>query len=159
MTDSKPADQRKTAKWGWGILLLVSLLMALNGVTWFFFGPARAPTYMAQVAGMPEEEFTQRFPELVTVLARPRRQVAIWYTAFGLLAFIVARDGFRHGTRWVWSATWLVVVVPFAIGLVYHTPGVLGDWAFLLPFGLLALIGQLLARPRAAAPNPKRSTP
>lgn len=143
--------QTRTQKLGWGILILISVLMALNGVAWFFVGPARTPAYMANVAGMPEAEFRETFPALVDGLARNRRQVGVWYTAFGSMATLVAFRGFRHGPRWAWTTSWLVPAAPAAIGIVYMPGGRLDiESAVLLAFGGLALLGQVLARPAGA---------
>ncbi len=37
MTITKETSQSRTAKWGWGILLVVSVLLVLNGAFWFFY--------------------------------------------------------------------------------------------------------------------------
>lgn len=149
MTTTGARTQTRTQKVGWGILLFISALMVLNGVVWFFAGPSRSGPYMARVAGMPEQEFRQLYPGVVEGLSRNRRQVGIWYAAFGAMALVTAVGGLRLGTRWAWHATWAVPAAPIAIGIVYSV-GV-GELAFdnlgLFTFGALALVGQLLARP------------
>ena len=150
MTNSNPNDLPRAAKWGWGILLVVSALMALNGVTWFFMGPGISISYLEEGRDVPMEEFIQAYPAVEEHMTRNTRQVAVWYGAFGSMALIVSLEGFRRGTRWAWNATWLVVAAPIAIGLVYYTPGseLSFDNVGLFSFGGLSLVGQLLTRKR-----------
>lgn len=140
----------RSQKAGWVILLVISAMLILNGLVWFFSGPGVNVSYTAEVAGIPTEEFTGLYPEVEKHLARNARQMAVWFAAFGSMALIVTREGFRHGTRWAWHATWAVPAALIAIGLVY-TVGV-GELAFdnvgFGSIGVVALIGQLLARPR-----------
>lgn len=149
MNEIGEQPQTRSQKLGWGILLVISALMVLNGVTWFVVGPDMSLSYTAQVAGVPVEEFTQLYPGVVEHLARNTRQVAIWFAGFGLMALIVALEGFRNGSRWAWIATWVVVGVPIAIGINYLSGGELGfDNVGMFFFGAVALVGQLLARKR-----------
>lgn len=138
----------KTQKWGWGILIAISALMVLNGVTWFFSGPNISQTYLEQ-EGVPMKAFTQSYPIVAMHMGRNARQVAVWYLGFGLLSFLVALEGLRHGPRRVWYATWVLVGVPIAIGLVY-LPGarITFDNAGLFLIGAITLVGQLLAGKR-----------
>jgi hypothetical protein len=145
MTSEETVRPTRVARVGWGILLLVSALMLLNGPTWFFVGPRMSVSYAARVDGVPVEEFIQGHPQVVDHLRHNARQVAIWYGAFGLMAFICGLHGLRTGARWAWFATWVEVAAPIAIGLSY-----LGDelsWDNLggLAIGGLGLVGQLMA--------------
>lgn len=149
MSGEPTSVQGRTQKIGRWILILVSALMVLNGIGWFFAGPARTLSYTAEIAGMSEEAFSERYPQLVEGLAKNRRQVAVWYAAFGSMALIVSLSGFGDGSRWAWTATWLVPAAPIAIGIVYMPGGRLdAESAVLLAVGGFALLGQLLARPR-----------
>jgi hypothetical protein len=131
---SEIGTQSRLAKWGWGILLTVSALLVLNGVLWFFIGPQRE--------GAQIEEFTQAFPSLAQLMATNARQVAIWFMSFGLLALLVALEGFRHGSRWAWNALWVLVAALAAVGILYRG----GFGVILLGLIPIVLVGQLLAR-------------
>lgn len=108
-----------TAKWGWRILVSLSVLLFLNGVLLYVF----EDTQVEQTLGL-------------------------LLSAFGALAFLVALEGLRHGTRWAWTATWVVVATLAAVAL--HT--LRGDRidlpVFYLVLTAVALAGQLLARQR-----------
>lgn len=138
---------------GWWILLLVGVLMAGNGVMWFFVGPARSGPYLARVTEMPEEEFRQLYPGVVEGLSRNRRQVGIWYAAFGAMALVTALGGLRHGNRWAWYATWAVPTALIPIGLVYMPRGELvSEGTVLIGVGVIALLGK--SRPQVSNQTP-----
>lgn len=136
---SETKKQSRLAKWGWGILLTVSALLVFNGVIWFFIGHRRE--------GAEIEGFRQAFPSLAQQMATNAQQVAIWFMSFGLMALLVALEGFRHGSRWAWNALWILVAVLAAIGILYRG----GFGVILLGLLPIVLVGQLLARRRLAA--------
>jgi hypothetical protein len=111
-----------TSRWGWGILVTLSALLGLNGLALYLF----------------------------IVDTQAERTIGVLLTAFAALAFMVALEGFRHGTRWAWNASWVVVVTLAAVGV--HS--MRGDRVDLPVFYLLlagvALAGQLLAWDRGA---------
>lgn len=133
MTITEERNQSRLAKLGWGILLVTSALLALNGVLWFFFGP--------QQVGGSLEEFGPVNPTIARQMATNARQVAIWYLAFGLLALLVALEGLRRRSRRAWYATWILVPLLAAIGMLYRD----GFGVILLGLAVIALAGQLLA--------------
>ena len=145
---SETKKQSRVGKWGWGILLAISALLIFYGVMWYSTGPSISLDYIEQGGGVPMDEFRQAYPEAVAHMVRNMHQEAVWFLAFGLMASIVSLEGFRHGTRWAWNATWGIVVVFTLVGLVY-TIGV-GQLAFdnvgMFFFAAIALVGQLLAR-------------
>lgn len=130
-------SQSGLGKWGWGILLVVSVLLILNGVTWFFTGPRLS--WIEELGIL--EEFRQAYPAIAANYATNTRQVAIWFTSFGLLALLVAWEGFRNGSRWAWYAMWVLVAALVALGVLYLT----GFGIVLLGLAVLAVVGQLLA--------------
>jgi hypothetical protein len=139
-------NQPSASKWGWRILLFVSFLMVLNGVSWFFIGPNMMVSYLDQIAGTPSVDLRGTYPAIAEHVTRNARQVAIWMGALGMLALIVSREGSRNGSRWAWNAMWVFVAAPTAVGLNYLY-GELGyDNIGLLSFAGIALVGQLLAR-------------
>lgn len=142
--------QTRVQKAGWAILLIISILMVLNGVTWFFSGPEVNVSSTASRTATSPEEFGVLYPEAVKHLSRNARQMAVWFAAAGWMASIAAREGLRRGSRLAWNVTWGVPAVLIAIGLIY-TLGVGGLGFANLGFGTLgivAFVGQLLARPR-----------
>ncbi len=149
MSIPKENGQSRTSKWGWGILIALSALVALNGVFWFYYG-GRLSSF-EQDTGVPLSEFKQAYPTVAEGIARQHRQVAIWYGAFGLLALGVAWEGFRHRSRWAWNLTWILVAAPAAVGVNVLAGGE-GLFGFImLGFAAVGLVGQLLAR-RGLAP-------
>ena len=134
MTATVVRNNSRLAKLGWGILLATSALLLLNGLLWFVVGPQQV------VASL--DEFGQVNPLIARQMATNARQVAIWYLAFGLLALLVTLEGFRRSSPWAWYATWILVPLLAAIGVLY----VDGFGVILLGLAALALVGQLLAR-------------
>lgn len=131
-----------TAKWGWGILLVVSSLLALNGLGWFFAGPNNSISNIAQEIGVSTTEFTEAYPAAAAAIEGTARQVAIWFVAFGLLALLVVVEGYRHGSRWAWNAAWVLVAVQVAIGAI-ELGGIFGY--IMLGLAAVTLVGQILA--------------
>ncbi len=136
-------SQAKSAKIGWIILLVVSALLMLNGLGWFFSGPDISMSSMAEDLGITATNFEQTYPEAALSVTATTRMVAIWFLAFGALAFLVSLEGYRHGSRWAWYASWVLVVTLIAVGILE-----IGS-----PFGIallvmaaVTLVGGLLAR-------------
>lgn len=86
----RAGEQSRTAKWGWGILILLSALLVLNGAGWFFVGPSLA--FFEMDTGVSLEEFRQAYPTVTRNMATNARQVAIWFLGFGALALLVALE-------------------------------------------------------------------
>lgn len=129
-------SQSRAAGWGWDILLVVSALLLLNGIAWFFLGPE------AERADLSALEFSQLYPEIADQMGKNAQQVAIWYMAFGSLALLVALEGFRNGSLWAWYTLWVMIAALVAVGMLY----VGGFGAGLLVLAAFALIGMFLAR-------------
>ena len=149
MTTAKERSQSRTAKWGWGILLVLSALMVVNAVSLFFIEGSLSS--FEQDTGVPLGEFRQAYPTVANHIAREGRNISIVLAGLGLLALLVALEGFRHGSRWAWNGTWVLVGVLAGLGV--HA--LIGGNPFIGLISLfmtaLALVGQLLAR-RGLAP-------
>ncbi len=131
MTATKSTPRAAAARWGWGLLLAVSALLMVNGAAWYVFGPQRVAV-----------DFGPVDQSAVQLMAKTRQQVAIWYLSFGLLALLVALEGFRHGSRWAWNAMWVVVGATAAVGVLYTQ----GFGVFMLGAAAIAVVGLVLAR-------------
>jgi hypothetical protein len=106
------------ARWGWGILVGLSILLALNGVVLYLF----------------------------VVDTEVERTVGVLLAAFGALALMVTIEGWRHGTPWAWRTSWVVVLSLAAIGAHTLRGDRIDLPAFYLGLAAIALVGQLLAR-------------
>ncbi len=129
----------RKARWGWAILLLVSALLVLNGAAWFFTGPSLS---WVESMGVSLAEFRQAYPIIADNMARNARQVALWFMSFGLLALLVALEGYRNGSRWAWNGSWIMIAVLVAIGVLYWS----GFGIVMFGLAFIVLVGQVLAR-------------
>ncbi|HEX6304630.1 MAG TPA: hypothetical protein VFZ76_10605 [Anaerolineales bacterium] len=136
-------DQSGTAKWGWGILLAISVLVTLNGVGWFFIGPTLST--FEQDSGVPLAEFEGAYPTVAGLVSLQARNTAILLAGFGLLALAVALAGRRGSAGWPRWAGWAFVATLAGIGLSELAAGA-GFGLFYLALGVAALAGKFLAR-------------
>jgi len=127
--------------------LVISALLALTGVIWFFLGLIRCCPGSSRANECRWKSLRKPTPVVEQHIFRNEGQKAIWFAGFGLTALIAALKGFRQGTRWPWNATWILVGVPFAIGINYLPGGEISfdNFGFFL-FGGAALVSQLIAR-------------
>lgn len=145
-------DRTQAHKVGWTLLILVSGLLLLNGVVWFFIGPRIM--WFQDATGVPLSTFRGQYPVVADHLAASARQVAIWSTAFATLAVVIGVEGFRHGSRWAWLGGWVVVAFLALLAVNYLVAGenvaVLGMF-----FGgaLLGAVGLVMARGPATEPR------
>lgn len=150
MNKTSSQVQSRAAKWGWGILIAVSALLVVNGVGLYFL--SASPAIFEQDTGVPMAEVSRAYPTVANQVVREGQNVAILSTCFGLLALVVALEGFRHGTRWAWNAAWVLVAWPVVGGFqTLVVNGRLDLGGFFVAFGVIALVGQLLARRGLAA--------
>lgn len=148
MSDDQKSGPSRTAKWGWGILLGLSALLTLVGVNWFIGLPHLALDNIAQRTSLEPGEFMLGEPSSFDVITLIARGYGTGYSALGLLAFLVALEGYRNGTPWAWTAMW-VLVAAFTIMAINFTLAareihVLSVGIF--AFAVLTLAGLLLAQ-------------
>jgi hypothetical protein len=110
-------NRPRVARWGWGILVALGAMLALNGVMLYF---VIAETAQVQTASVLE-------------------------TGLGFLVLLVAWEGFRHGSHWAWRTTWVLVAVLAAVGLHIVINGETGVGFYYLGLAAIALLGQVLA--------------
>lgn len=119
MKDPKNFSKPRMAKVGWGLLLGLNGLLIADGAAWFFVGP-----------------------DIIHA-----RLVAVWFMAFGVLALLVALEGYRNGSRWAWNASWVSVAALAALGTVEATMDPSSYFGLvLLGASGLTVVGLLLAR-------------
>jgi hypothetical protein len=117
MTTTHPR-MTTAARWGWGILVAVCGLLMVNGVALYLF----------------------------IVDTQIEQTIGVLLTAFGALGLMAAIEGYRHGTRWAGSTTWVLVVSLVAIGAHTLRADRLDVPATYFVLAALALVGQVLAR-------------
>lgn len=105
------------AKWGWRILVGVSGLLVLNGVALYLF----------------------------IVDTQTERTLGLLLAAFGAMGLMATLEGLRHGTRWAWTTTWVMVASLGAVG-AHMLRGDRADLVLTYLFlAAVAVVGQLLA--------------
>ncbi|MFW5942541.1 MAG: hypothetical protein ACOCXI_12125 [Chloroflexota bacterium] len=108
----------RSSRWGWGILLSLSVLLTLNGLALYFF-----------IAD-----------------SQLMKTVSVMEIGLGLLVTVVSWEGFRRRSRWAWHATWVLVGLLAALGLHILFGGAEpGVGLFYLALAAVGLAGQLLA--------------
>jgi lysylphosphatidylglycerol synthetase-like protein (DUF2156 family) len=142
----------RTSKWGWGILVVLAILLVLNGVALYFI--SAWPSTFEQDTGVSMSEVRQTFPTVVDQVVRGGQTTSILLAGFGLLALVVAVEGFRHASRWAWNAMWILVAMMAVVGVRATVMGQVFGLYYLV-IGAVALVGQLLAR-RGWRPDRKR---
>lgn len=138
-------NQSRTSKWGWGILLAISALLALNGVMLYFF--SASPDVFEQDTGVPMSEVRQSYPTVVDQVVEEGQLISILLAAMGLTTLMVAWEGFRRRTQWAWNTLWVLVGMLAVAGLRSALLGGRPDiGGFYLALAAVTLVGQLLAR-------------
>ncbi len=105
------------AKWGWGILLVTSALLVIDGAIWYFIGPSIIHA----------------------------RLVAALLMAFGTQALLVALEGYRNGSPWAWYSSWILVMALLAFGVIEVGEGEYQFGNIMLGSAAVTFFGQLLA--------------
>jgi len=147
MNDKKELSQSRTAKWGWGILLGMSSLFILAGVSWLLGLPQMALDNIAEYANLDPAVLMQGEPSAFDVIAVIARGYGAGYTALGLLALLVAQEGYRNGTRWAWRSTWVLAAAFAALAGIFLLAGETYVLSLgILSFAVITLVGLLLAR-------------
>jgi hypothetical protein len=142
MNDDQNSNRSRAAKWGWGILLVVSALVVLNGLGWFFMGPSLAT--FEQDTGVPLADFKGAYPTVAGLVSLQARNTSILLAGLGLLGLAAALAGQRGGGWPRWSG-WAFVATLLGVGLSELAAGALFGLAYLV-LGVVALAGKLLAR-------------
>jgi hypothetical protein len=146
----REGEQSKTAKWGWGILIVLSAMLALNGVALYFI--SASPFTFLQNTGVPVDEVKEAFPTVAEHVVREGQGISIMLAGLGLMALVVALTGYRHRSRWAWNAMWVLVgTLAFSSVWAFGGGGRLDIGGFYAGLAAIGLVGQLLARRGLAA--------
>lgn len=145
MAQTEAADRPKGAKWGWGILIGVGILLALNGVALYFI--SASPMTFEQDTGVSLAEVQAQYPTVAQQVVREGQIVATLLTVIGLMTGVAAFAGLREGSRWARLTVWvlLAMLVLFVIQflIVGNRADIGGTY---LVLAVIVLVGQLLAR-------------
>lgn len=147
MGTNRENKRSKTAKWGWGILLGMSALLILAGIGWYFSLPEMALENIAERTSLEPDGFMVGKPSAFDIITLIARGYGAGYAILGLMALLVALEGYRNGTGWAWMAMWVLELAYVAIADIF----LLAGETYALSFGVLALavitlVGLLLAR-------------
>lgn len=134
----------RSAKWGWGILLALSLLLVLNGVALYFI--SASPSTFEQDTGVSYEEVQEIFPTVADQVIREGQLLSVLLSVIGLMAAAASWAGFRRGSRWAWGITGILLAMLAFFALRFlaldSRPDIGGVY---LVLALIALVGQVLS--------------
>jgi len=139
-------SESRAAKVGWGLLMGVSALLMLAGVSWYFSLPQMLLENIAEYGNVETGNLIQGEPSAFDVITLIARGYGAGYAALGLLGLLVALEGYRNGTRWAWIAMWVLVLAYVAIAGIFMLPGDYAPGLGSVALAVLALVGMLLAR-------------
>jgi hypothetical protein len=147
MNNNQEYIRPRSVKFGWGILLGMSALLTLAGVSWFLGLPQMALDNIAEYANLDPGVFMQGEPSAFDVIAVIARGYGAGYTALGLLALLVALEGYRNGTRWAWTVMWILTAAFAALAGIFLLAGETYALGLgILSLAVITLVGLLLAR-------------
>jgi len=139
-------SQSRAARWGWGILLGVSALLILVGLNWYFGLPEMALENIAERTSLEPDGFMVGKPSAFDIITLIARGYGAGYVALGLMALLIALEGYRNGTRWAWRIMWVLVLAYTAIAGIFLLAGETYVLSFgVLAFAVIAVVGLLLS--------------
>lgn len=132
------------ARWGWGILLVLSLLLALNGIALYFI--SASPSTFEQDTGVTYEEVQAAFPSVAEQVIREGQLLSVLLAVIGLMAAVASWAGFRRGSRWAWTITGILLAMLAFFAVRFFLIDARADiGGFYLALALIALVGQVLS--------------
>jgi hypothetical protein len=151
MKTNREDTRTRTAKWGWGILLVMSTLLILAGLGWYFSLPDMALENIAERTSLGPDGYMVGKPSAFDIITLIARGYGAGYAALGLMALLVALTGYRTGTRWAWMAMWVLVLAYAAIAGIFLLAGETYALSLgVLSLAVITLVGLLLARKGSA---------
>jgi hypothetical protein len=153
MNDNSENNRTRTVKWGWGILLAVSTLLLLAGIGWYLSLPEMALENISERTTLGSEGFMVGKPSAFVIITLIARGYGAGYAALGLMALLVALEGYRNGTRWAWMVMWVLVLAYASIAGIFLLAGETYALSLgVLGIAVIALVGLLLARKDLSLP-------
>lgn len=141
-------SRSRTARVGWGILLSASALLTLAGIFWYMELPEMALDNVAERTSLEPDGFMVGEPSAFDIITLVTRNSSVYAVALGLFALLAAWQGYRYGSRWAWTAMWVLVIALTAIAVNFTlAAGRIYAPSFgLFAIAVIALVGLLLAR-------------
>lgn len=137
--DIKHTSRARAGRW---IVLLVSGLVTINGLGWFFVGPSLST--FEQDTGIALAEFRRAYPEAARLIALQARNTAILLVGLGLLGAAGAVTRRDTGAKSAKLGGWAFGAALAGVGLSEVFAGALFGITYLV-MGGLALFGQFMA--------------
>jgi hypothetical protein len=151
MKTNQEISQGRTAKWGWGILIGMSALLILAGISWLLGLPQMALENIAEYANLDPSVFMRGEPSAFDIIAVIARGYGVGYAALGLMALLVALEGYWNGSWWAWRVMWVLVAAFAALAEIFLLAGESYVLSLgILSFAVITLVGLLLARKELA---------
>jgi len=146
MKKNPEISRNRTAQVGWGILLGMSALLILAGLGWYFSLPEMALENIAERTSLEPDGFMVGKPSAFDIISMIARGYGAGYAVLGLMALLVALEGYKNGSRWAWVAMWVLVLAYTAIAGIF----LLAGETYALSLGILSLavitvVGLLMA--------------
>lgn len=135
MINQQSVSQPVSAKIGWIMLLGASALLIFAGISWYVMLPQMALENIAAYAKVDPGVFVQGNPSASDVITMIAQGYGAGYFALGLLALLVALEGYRHGTHWAWMLMWVLAAAYAAIAGIFFLAGE----AYALTFAILII--------------------
>lgn len=151
MSVNSTERREAAATWGWRILVVLYLLLAVNGVYLFFF--QLAPATFERDTGLSLAEVEGAYGLVIDYLAYEVRLAALLLTGVALMGFVAALSGLRGGGRSLWRTLWVPPLLLAAVAVLILSIGQSGVALYYLFMTAVALVSQLLAGQRPAAPT------
>ena len=140
-------SQSRTARVGWGILLGVCALLTLAGILWYMELPEMALDNIAERTSLEPGAFMIGEPSAFDIITVIARGYGVGYAVLGLMALLVALEGYRSGARWAWTVMWVLAFTFAALAGIFLMAGENPILSLgVLSFAVITLGGLLLAR-------------
>jgi hypothetical protein len=146
-------DGRSTAlapRLSWLVLLVISGLLFLYGVMWYFTGSEMALENIAERTPLTPDDFRSGSPSAFDVITIVARQGAAFTAGLGLATVALAWQGLRSGSRSAWWAAWSLPLAIAAFGAGFILPtGIAPQGLMFIGLAGVTAAALLVARPAA----------
>ncbi|HSG14799.1 MAG TPA: hypothetical protein VLE70_00575 [Anaerolineae bacterium] len=147
MMTTEAGNRSWVSKVGWIILIGMSALLIFAGLGWFFGLPQMELDNIVEYANLDTSVFMQGEPSAFDVITVVARGYGVGYAALGLMAGLVALEGYRNGSRWAWGVMWVLAAAFAALAGTFFLAGESYVLSLgILSFAVIAVVGLLMAR-------------